>query len=109
MRRLVWFTALATFSPVAFGQPILALTPTGANKLQNNYSFMLPGIPSYGIAQGSIFDIFGAGLATATSALQSVPLSTVLNGTSVNITINGTTVHPILYFVSDGQIAAILP
>ena len=66
-------------------------------------------MPNYGIAQGAIFDVYGTGLATATSALQSVPLPTVLNGTSVDITVNGTTTHAILYFVSPTQIAAILP
>lgn len=109
MRRFFCFVALTTFVPVAFGQPKIFLTPTGASKIQNNYSYILPGMPNHGIAQGSIFDIFGSGLATATSALQSVPLKTVLSGTSVNVTVNGTTTHAILYFVSDGQIAAILP
>ena len=78
-------------------------------RLQNNYSYIFPDMPNYGIAQGSIFDIFGSGLATSTSDLQSVPLPTVLNGTSVSITVNGITTHAILYFVSPNQIAAILP
>jgi uncharacterized protein (TIGR03437 family) len=109
MRRFFWFVALTAFVPAAFGQPKIFLTPIGVSKIQNNYSYILPGMPNHGIAQGSIFDIFGVGLATATSALQRVPLPTVLNGTSVNVTVNGTTTHAILYFVSDGQIAAILP
>lgn len=109
MRRFFWAAALTTFIPIAFGQPKIFVTPTGASRIQNNYSYLLPGMPNHGIARGSIFDIFGSGLATGTSALQSVPLPTVLNGTSVNVTVNGTTTHAILYFVSDGQIAAILP
>jgi uncharacterized protein (TIGR03437 family) len=99
----------ALFTPGALAQPKIFLTQNNYSKIQNNYSYILPGMPNYGIAQGSIFDIFGVGLATATSDLQSVPLSTVLNGTSVNVTVNGVTTHAILYFVSDGQIAAILP
>ena len=79
------------------------------NKIQNNYSYILPGMPNAGIAQGSIFDIFGNGLATAASPLQGVPLSTSLSGTSVAITVSGVTTHAILYFVSPAQIAAILP
>ena len=78
-------------------------------KIQNNYSYILPGMPNYGIAQGSIFDIFGNGLATATSPLQGVPLPTTITGTSVAITVGGVTTHAILYFVSAAQIAAILP
>jgi hypothetical protein len=93
----------ALFTTVMFGQQ------PKISRLQNNYSHILPGMPNYGIAQGSISDIFGSSLATATSALQSVPLPTVLTGTSVNVTVSGATMHAILYFVSAGQIAGILP
>jgi hypothetical protein len=100
--RLV-FAALAALSmPAAFAQPKIF-------RVENNYSYILPGMPNYGIAQGSIFDIFGSGLATATSELQSVPLPKTLNGASVNVTVNSITTQPILYYVSDGQIAAVLP
>jgi uncharacterized protein (TIGR03437 family) len=99
----------ALFTTGVLAQPKIFLTQNNYSKIQNNYSYILPGMPNYGIAQGSIFDIFGVGLATATSDLQSVPLRTVLNGTSVDVTVNGVATHPILYFVSDGQIAAILP
>jgi uncharacterized protein (TIGR03437 family) len=99
----------ALFTTGVFAQPQIFQTNTGYSRIQNNYSYILPGMPSYGIAQGSIFDIFGVGLATATSDLQSVPLPTVLNKTSVNVTVNGATTQAILYYVSDGQIAAILP
>jgi uncharacterized protein (TIGR03437 family) len=103
-------TALATlFTTGVFAQPRIFLTQNGYSRIQNNYSYILPGMPNYGIAQGSIFDIFGLGLATATSDLQSVPLPMQLNGTSVNVTVNGITTQAILYYVSDGQIAAILP
>jgi uncharacterized protein (TIGR03437 family) len=75
----------------------------------NNYSYMQQGLPSYGIAQGSIFSIFGSNLAASASNLQSVPLSTALNGVSVKVTVNGTTTNAILYYVSPGLIDAILP
>lgn len=78
-------------------------------RLLNNYSYIFPGMPNYGIAQGSIFDIFGSNLATATSPLQSVPLPRTLSGTSVKITVNGVTTQAILYYVAANQIAAILP
>ena len=92
---LVWASAV-------FAQPNISY-------ITNNYSYIPPGLPNNVIAQGSIFDIFGNGLASATSSLQSVPLPTTLNGTSVDVTVSGTTTHAILYYVSPTQIAAILP
>ncbi|MBZ5636771.1 MAG: hypothetical protein LAO55_26905 [Acidobacteriia bacterium] len=92
----------ALFMPAAFAQPKIS-------KLQNVFSSILPGMPNYGIAQGSIFDILGTGLATTTSPPQGFPLRTVLNGVSVSITVNTTTTHAILYYVSATEILAILP
>ena len=77
--------------------------------LLNNYSFVQPGLPNYGIAQGSIFDIFGTNLADESGPLQSVPLKTTLSGVSASVTVAGVTVPLILYFVQPGQVAAILP
>ena len=77
--------------------------------LLNNYSFVRPGLPNYGIAQGSIFDIFGMNLAGGRAPLQSVPLPVTLLGVSANVTVGNVTVPLILYFVQPSQIAAILP
>ena len=77
--------------------------------LANNYSFIPAGLPNYGIAQGSIFDIFGTNLAPTTTPLQSVPLKTNLGGITVTVTVNGTTTNVILYYVTPTQIAGILP
>jgi uncharacterized protein (TIGR03437 family) len=74
----------------------------------NNYSYVLPGLPNYGIAQGSIFDIFGTGLAT-TTATQAVPLQKTLAGVSITVTVNGVSTQAIPYFVTPLEIAAILP
>src|SRR5689334_12163245 len=76
-------------------------------RIQNNYSYILPGMPNYGIAQGSIFIVTGVNLATAASDLQSVPLPLQLNGTSVSVTVNGTTTRAILYYVTPNQVGAI--
>ena len=62
------------------------------------------------IAQGSIFVIKGNNLGPATltiapSAFQSATLS----GTSVNVTVAGTTVAALMYYTSVGQVAALLP
>lgn len=87
---------------------ILAQTPT-VTAVENNYSFTHPGLPNYGIAEGSIFVIFGTNLANTSTGLQSAPLQTTLNGVSVSITVNGTTKQALLYYVTPTQIGGILP
>jgi uncharacterized protein (TIGR03437 family) len=77
--------------------------------LANNYSYIPAGVPNYGIAQGSIFDIFGTALAPSATGLQSVPLSTSLASVTVTVTVNGTTTNVIIYYVTPTQIAGILP
>jgi uncharacterized protein (TIGR03437 family) len=93
---------LLTAAPIV-AQPVI-------KGLQNNYSYILPGVPNYGIAEGSIFIITGSGLANASTGLQSTyPLPTTLMGTSVSVTVSGATTTPILYYVLPTQIGAILP
>jgi uncharacterized protein (TIGR03437 family) len=100
---LLYVCALTTaFAAISTAQPKIG-------GLLNNYSYIRPGLPNYGIAQGSIFDIFGTNLSTSDLPLQNVPLQTTLAAVTVNITVNNTTVHPPLYFVKPTQIAAILP
>jgi uncharacterized protein (TIGR03437 family) len=84
-----------------------AQTPT-VGGLENNYSFVVPGLPNYGIAQGSIFDIFGSNLANSSTGLQATPV-TPLSGVSVAVTVGGATKQALLYYVTPGQIAAVLP
>lgn len=93
---------------VLFAASAAAQAPSIAG-IANNYSGIAPGLPNYGIAQGSIFLVIGANLTATDTGLQSPPLQTTLSGTSVNVTVNGTTTHAILYYVTHGQIAAILP
>ena len=66
--RLICALACA-FAPIAFAQ---APTVSG---LLNNYSYTLPGLPNYGIAQGSIFDIFGAYLDSTRARSRRLPRS----------------------------------
>ena len=89
-------------------------TPGAPNigSLYNNYSAIPSGLPSYGIAPGSLFIIYGSGLSSSTaSALQSseggLPLT--VNKTSISVTVNGTTTTPAIYFTSAGQVDAVLP
>jgi uncharacterized protein (TIGR03437 family) len=87
-------------------------TPTGPNVtgLANNYSNLSPGLPNYGIAPGSLFLIYGTDfIANANVPSNPFPLSNTVGGTSVSVTVNGTTVQPGLYYVYPTQIAAVLP
>jgi len=81
--------------------------------VQNNYSYLLRGMPNYGIAPGSIFLVSGTDLANPGPAvLQSSGgsgLPTSLNGAGISVTVNGVTVHPGLYYAIPTGIAAVLP
>jgi uncharacterized protein (TIGR03437 family) len=81
--------------------------------VQNNYSFILPGLPNYGIAPGSIFIITGTDLANPGPAVlqSSAPpgIQTTLNGASISVTVGGVTTHPAMYYAIPTQIAAVLP
>src|SRR5205814_2567935 len=75
----------------------------------NAASYILYG-PSRPIAQGSIIVLKGnnmgpANIVIAPKAFQ----DTTLSGTSVNITVNGTTVAAPMYYTSVGQVAALAP
>src|SRR5437588_4735189 len=83
------------------------------NSILNNYSYTLPGLPNYGIAQGSLFVVFGTGIGPAQSPslpdLSKTSLTSNLNGVTISITVNGTTVQAPLYYVSATQVAGVLP
>jgi uncharacterized protein (TIGR03437 family) len=103
MPRLLALVSLVTFCAAeALAQPLV-------NAIENNYSYVLPGLPNYGIAQGSIFVIFGSKLAAAASGLQGVPLKTTLDGVSVQFNVEGANTQALLYYVMPNQIAGILP
>jgi uncharacterized protein (TIGR03437 family) len=92
----------------------ISVTPK-ITSVQNNYSLLVPGLPNYGIAQGSLFIIKGASLAsipTSSVTLQSsggAGIPKTLNGASISVTVNGTTVQPGIYYAGATQIAAVLP
>ena len=93
--------------PSAFGPPPFIY------QVQNNYSFLLPGVPNYGIAPGSLFAIQGMNLnGNSTPVLQSSAapgLPKTLNQTTLSVTINGVTIAPVLYYASSNAVAAVLP
>jgi uncharacterized protein (TIGR03437 family) len=102
-----------TFAPRASKNAAFLGPPAFILAVQNNYSYLLPGLPNYGIAPGSIFVIEGENLSnTETPVLQSsaapgLPLT--LDQASLSVTVNGVTTTPALYYVSSNGIAAVLP
>jgi uncharacterized protein (TIGR03437 family) len=113
-------TLLGLASSFGAAQPAGAMEPGDAGvptiaQVQNNYSWILPGAPNYGIAPGSIFVILGSGMATpgAQAILQDssqkggLPLT--LNGASVTVVVSGVSEHPALYYATPTAIAAVLP
>lgn len=76
----------------------------------NAASFMPQGLPGGGIAQGSIFTIFGRNLGPATPvATAGFPLSNSLSGVSIKVFRGANSVDALPLFVSAGQINAVMP
>jgi uncharacterized protein (TIGR03437 family) len=97
---------LCLAASAAVAQPLLS----SFNPIANSASYMPPGYPSSGIAQGSIFSVFGTGLGpVAWTAAGSFPLPTVLGKTTVNVTVGGATQSAIMLGVNQYQINAIMP
>jgi uncharacterized protein (TIGR03437 family) len=68
------------------------------------------GFPNSGVAQGSIFTLFGSGLGPpALTQVTKFPLPKSLAGTSIQITVGGTPVDAIMLWTVASQVAAILP
>lgn len=109
----VLITAVASDSSTITLQFTTFTAPT-ISQVLNNYSQVGPGFPNSGIALGSLFIIKGGSMASATtvSALESSAspgLPTTLNGATVNVTVNGTTVHPAFYYAIASQLALVMP
>ena len=72
----------------------------------NGASYITPGLPNAGIAQGSIFVVFGSDLGPANISFAPTAFqSTTLSNTSVSVTVAGTTVNALMYYTSAGQVA----
>lgn len=91
---------------LALAQPVIR---TG-NGVLNSASYLTPGLPASGIAQGSLFVVFGTGLGPS-SLVQAnkFPLPENLAGTSINVTVGGVTQPAIIVYTYATQVAAILP
>ncbi len=96
----------------AFGTAaVLAAQPT-LTGVYNAGSWNPPKLPNSGIAQGAIFTVTGTGLGPTTlqeAEVYPLPTTAGLGGTSMQVTVNGTTEACIMIYTSAGQAAAILP
>jgi uncharacterized protein (TIGR03437 family) len=87
----------------------LSQTVTGVANAATNLP-SAPGLPNSGIAQGALFVVYGSNLGPASLAIAtSFPLQRTLGGTSITVTVGGTTVQAIMYYALSTQVAAILP
>src|SRR6185312_15870579 len=101
-RRIPWFTLTLWVIPLS-ATPIIS-------SVQNAASNMNPALPNGSLAPGSIFVVKGSGLGPANISIASAAFqSTTLSGTSVSLTVAGTTVNALMYYTSDKQIAALVP
>jgi len=78
--------------------------------VENAASNIAPGLPNASIAQGAIFVVKGYSLGPATLTMAPKAFqSTSLSNTSITVTVNGVTVHALMYYASANQLAALLP
>ena len=103
------------FAVAAIAGSLAAQTPT-ITGIVNGASGRPPGVPNYAIAQGSIFVVYGSNLGAPAPAgsivnSASLPLPTTagLAGTSITVTVNGTTLPAPVVYTIPGQVAAIMP
>jgi uncharacterized protein (TIGR03437 family) len=98
---------------------LLLISPTGlcqtVTAVENAATNIPPGIvppgpPNAPIAQGALFVVKGSNLGpTALAIATSFPLPKTMGGTSITVTVSGTTVQAIMYYALATQVAAILP
>jgi uncharacterized protein (TIGR03437 family) len=102
---------LAVSAIFALTAGLQAQTPAIASGgIFNTASYVPAGLPSSAIAQGSLFVIFGSNMGPGSLAsAPALPLTTSLNGTSLSVTVNGTTTKPYMVYTSAGQVGAIMP
>jgi uncharacterized protein (TIGR03437 family) len=95
---------------VLFAPALVAQTPSiAAGGVYNTASYVPTGLPGAAIAQGALFVVFGSNLGPATLAVGSLPYPNALSGTSMSVTVAGTTVKPYMVYTSAGQASALLP
>jgi uncharacterized protein (TIGR03437 family) len=78
----------------------------------NAASSIPPGFPNYGIAQGSVFVIYGSNMGpTGIIGASALPLPTTagLSGTTITVTVGGTTLPVPILYTWQPQVAAVMP
>ena len=102
--------SIASIALLLSGASVIASAAPAPNSVQNPGSNFLPGLPGYGIAQGSIIAVYGANLSgTSLVQAQTLPLQTTLNNTSISVTVGSTTVNLFMVYTLNSQLAAVLP
>ena len=93
-----------------FGAPAGGANAPMISAIENAATNIPPGLPNAAIAQGALFVVKGKNLGPANVVVASAfPLPTSIGGTSIQVTVGGTTVDAIMYYSLAIQIAAILP
>ncbi|HML16954.1 MAG TPA: hypothetical protein VK419_08000 [Bryobacteraceae bacterium] len=98
----------------AYEGPIVQISYTTSAPLITavvNVASNIPsGMPNYGIAQGSLFAVYGSNLGPANLVAGTLPLPTTgLAGTSISINVNGTTVTAPIFFTRTDIVVAVMP
>src|SRR5450631_3650333 len=102
-----FFVLLLCAMASSTAQPVV---PVGG--ILNAGSYATAGQAHYGLAQGSIFAVFGTGLGTATAVQVSqypLPGSQGLAGTSIRVTVRGVPKDAWMLYASTNQLLALLP
>jgi uncharacterized protein (TIGR03437 family) len=97
---------------VALAWMALGLCPLKAQPSINGSGVLNAAAPEMpGLARGGYFSIFGRNLGTSTATVTALPIPTTLGGAQVRIKPAGSTtlINAFLYFVSPGQINAVMP
>jgi uncharacterized protein (TIGR03437 family) len=103
-----WAAIAISLSGVScFAQPVIR----SQSPVVNSASYRTPGLPGSGIAQGSIFSVFGTGLGPASCVTNAptFPLLTTLGETSVKVTVGTTSTDAVMLVACGSQINAIMP
>jgi uncharacterized protein (TIGR03437 family) len=88
----------------------ISAQPTVSNPALSSAVARGQGLPGSGVAQGSIFSIYGSGLGPSTwIEANQFPLPTNLGGTSVTVTVQGTSLPAIVLGADSTQVNALLP
>lgn len=110
MKRISAYAGIALLAIA--GPSLLTGQPSDVtvNAITNSASYAPSAPEQYGIAQGSLFVVFGLNLGpTQLEQISSFPLPLHLAGSSVQVQVDGSTVDAIMIYTSANQLAAVLP